>query len=432
MSETTAQRNARYQREFRQRNGDQIERQRAMARIVAGKVPQKKTLEKYGISPEEVNRSRRENGFEPVDFGMFHVTCRKDDCVQVPAEAPAPQTPEPEEVPVSSPALRNKARAGDKVTKLGDVRTRISMLEGEPKLDKNGEVVRKNGVIQNIEGSTVKQMRDKIDLIARTIGCAGASDDLVECLKDTDKAIAKMRERWPKDVSFKTAVGNIVSIAKYIPGFRQALGAAPLKKYRDLMLGAIKTSTDEATARTETKSVVPIKSIRAKAKEVAKKFGEASLEAIATNLQSNLVGLRDNLSGVSIAKSARDAKSRGLVNYYVPRTKSLVITKFKTSKDHEPYRFTLNESIAKAIAKSLKENPREYLIAKTGVGKMVKKAFEKVGFDGVGVNEVRHSQITDLLKKNPSEANVKRVAEQFKHSPMMTLRYYRGEDPNDG
>ena len=91
----------------------------------------------------------------------------------------------------------------------------------------------------------------------------------------------------------------------------------------------------------------------------------------------------------------------------------------------------MNESVAKAINRSLKEKPREYLIAKTGVGRMVKKAFDKVGLPGIGVNEIRHSQITELVKKNPGEANVKRVAAQFKHSPIMTLRYFRGEAPSD-
>ena len=307
MTETRAERNARYQREFRSRNGGALERQRAMVRIVAGKVPRKGTLEKYGISPEEVNRVRRENGFEPVDYGMFHVTCRKDDCVQVPVEPP-----EPEEVPMPSPALRNKGRAsGGKEMKLADILGKISELKGEPKLDKNGEVMRKGNVIQKIEDGTVKQMRDKFGLISRTIGCAGEEDDIISCLRDTKTAIGKMRGRWPRDVSFKTAVGNIVSVAKYVPGFREGLGKAPLKVYRDLMLGAIQSSTEEAIARTESKTVPPIKAIRAKVKDVAKKYGDASLEAIATNLQANLIGLRDNLSGVIVATSARDARARG-------------------------------------------------------------------------------------------------------------------------
>jgi len=62
----------------------------------------------------------------------------------------------------------------------------------------------------------------------------------------------------------------------------------------------------------------------------------------------------------------------------------------------------------------------------------VKEAFASVGLKGVGVNEIRHSQITDLIKGNPSEANVKRVSLMMKHSPTMTLRYYRGKTiPDD-
>ena len=196
-------------------------------------------------------------------------------------------------------------------------------------------------------------------------------------------------------------------------------------------MNAIRSSEEEAVARTETKTVTPLKKIHKAVKDVAKKFGETSKEAIATALQAKLDGLRDNISGVAIVKSPRDAEFQGIRNFYVPRTKRLYISKFKTSQDYPPYDFTLNGPIASAIAKSLKENPREYLVAQKDVGRFVKTVFEKVGLPGVGVNEIRHSQITDLLKNKQGEAHVNRVARMFKHSPTMTLRYVRGEDPDD-
>ena len=430
--QTPAQRNARYQREYRARNAATYGLQRAMARITEGKVPQRATMERYGITPEQVNRVRTENGMETVDFGLFPVTCRKPECVQVKPNAADRKAPEPEAVPAPSTALlRKRKRSSAKGMKLDEIVGKISALKGETKLDKTGQPVRKAGVVQKIEDSTVKQMRDKFGLIARTIGCATEDDDIVACLRDTDKAVAKMRDRWPKDVSFKTAAGNIVSLSKYIPGFGEALGAAPLKVYRDLMMGNIKSSTEEAVARTETRTVTPIGKIRTAVRAVANKYGKTSPEAIATNLQTNLDGLRDNISGVAIVKTPRDAEFRDIKNYYVPSTKRLYVSKFKTSKEFPPYDFTLNDTIANTIAKSLKDNPREYLVAKTGVGRLVKKAFEEVGLPGVGVNEIRHSQITDLLKKKQGEAHVNHVARLFKHSPTMTLRYVRGENPND-
>ena len=113
MSETQAQRNARHQREFRARNAEGIARQRAMKRIAGGQTPRMETLAKYGIDPEDVNKIRRENGMEPIDFSLLPVTCRKPEkCVQVPREAPEIKAPDAKDVPRPSERLISSKKGG--------------------------------------------------------------------------------------------------------------------------------------------------------------------------------------------------------------------------------------------------------------------------------------------------------------------------------
>ena len=198
-AETPTQRNARYQREYRARNAATYGLQRAMARITEGKVPQRATMERYGITPEQVNRVRTENGMETVDFGLFPVTCRKPECVQVKPNAADRKAPEPEDVPAPSTALlRKRKRSSSKGMKLDEIVSKVAKIIGRDKVNKYGKVIKKGGVVQKIQDNTVTQMSQNFDLIARTIGCAGKGDDIVACLRDTDKAVPKMRAQVAK------------------------------------------------------------------------------------------------------------------------------------------------------------------------------------------------------------------------------------------
>ena len=106
----------------------------------------------------------------------------------------------------------------------------------------------------------------------------------------------------------------------------------------------------------------------------------------------------------------------------------LVIADYKTSTIHNrPYEFKLTEGLAGIIRRSLAEKPREFLLGKGSAGRIVKRAFEAVGLPSIGVNPIRHSLITDLLRTSGAgAANIRRVAHMFRHSPEMTTRYVRG------
>ncbi len=76
--------------------------------------------------------------------------------------------------------------------------------------------------------------------------------------------------------------------------------------------------------------------------------------------------------------------------------------------------------------------PRRYLLGKATVSRLIKRAFEAVDMPTVsGVTAIRHSRITHEIKKNPSPANMRKVAEKFKHDHTTSMNYFRRTAPAD-
>ena len=199
------------------------------------------------------------------------------------------------------------------------------------------------------------------------------------------------------------------------------------------MLEAIKGAEAKAIAQTDTATVTPIEVIRGKIPEIAKKFGQNSLEHIAARLQAvELVGIRDDLTELRFVKSQKEADSLGVQNYIALPTRKVVIARYKTWQSFdEPYKFTLTKKTVDLIKGSLRRTkPREFLFGKKRAGQIVQDAFKAVGLKGIGVNTIRHSLITNFLKPEnggPGAANVNRIANRFRHSGQLTLRYVAGE-----
>lgn len=313
---------------------------------------------------------------------------------------------------------------------LATLLNRIEGMRTAIKLNKSNQPVATG---ETLSSSTVRQYRDGMRLIAETTGC-DSSPDFIACLRDTATVYRKLRNRYSKDASIKKSFGVITSVAKYIPEFKAALGDSAHAFYRGEMILNIKSAEAAATAATETQSVIPINTIRAKLADIEQRFGAVSNKHLEALLQVELIGIRDDLGDISVVANQKEAASLGAANYYIPRTRTLVIRKYKTSNvpGYKPYRFVLPVRTGKLVAESLKRAPRGKLFPAL-VGRRVAKTFQDAGLDGVTVNTIRHSRITDLLNAagGPSEANVTRVAEAHKHSKAMTLRYYRGGPPAD-
>ena len=90
----------------------------------------------------------------------------------------------------------------------------IAGLRGSVQLTPSGRpAVDKNGRQKILSDSTVRQMRSVMRLLADVTGCS-EQQDFLACLRNTGDATRRLRERYPRDVSFKTKLGTIVSAAK--------------------------------------------------------------------------------------------------------------------------------------------------------------------------------------------------------------------------
>eukprot|EP00873_Tetraselmis_striata_P001697 jgi/Tetstr1/421961/TSEL_012860.t1 len=259
-------------------------------------------------------------------------------------------------------------------------------------IGRNGKPAKKpDGSPKIISDSSVDQYKRGVRAIAEIAAC-GAREDFGKCLRDHEAVIGKVRDRYPKENSFKTIIGSIVSTAKYIKPFRDTLGQEAHDAYHEAMVGSIVKAETHAIIDTETQTVEPLDEIKKGLDEIGNKFGKQSDRYLEAKLQ-------------------------------------LVIAEFKTAKSYPPYEFKLSRENADLVADSLERKPRKKLFP-ARVGRRVAAAFEDVGLD-VGVNAIRHSWITTLIGSNPSEANVRRVAAKFKHKPVMSLRYFRGAPPSE-
>eukprot|EP00873_Tetraselmis_striata_P027956 jgi/Tetstr1/448220/TSEL_035508.t1 len=395
---------AQYQRDRRSQPGvrDTESRRRALDRIAADHVPRAATLAKWGISAEDVNRIRAQKDLPPLDFGN-----------------------EPPEAQVHLP----EPRSGSGSQTVQDILAKVDAIRGKQMIGRNGKPAKKpDGSPKNISDSSVDQYKRGVRAIAEIAACE-AREDFGKCLRDHEAVIGKVRDRYPKENSFKTIIGSIVSTAKYIKPFRDTLGQEAHDAYHEAMVGSIVKAETQAIIDTETQTVEPLDEIKKGLDEIGNKFGKQSDRYLEAKLQVDLAGIRDDLSSVAIVQSERTAQQKGIKNFYVPQTRKLVIAEFKTAKSYPPYEFKLSAENADLVADSLKRKPRKNLFP-ARVGRRVAAAFEDVGLD-VGVNTIRHSWITTLIGSNPSEANVRRVAAKFKHKPVMSLRYFRGAPPSE-
>ena len=216
----------------------------------------------------------------------------------------------------------------------------------------------------------------------------------------------------------------VVSAGKYFPEFRAELGPS-FDEFRQANVEGIVRATKYAIDKTATARVIPFQTLEGLLSDAKKKFGETSFTYVLALLQLKLIALRGELGSVRVVDSGKPS-IEDAPNYYRRDKGKLVIRKFKTSQHFKPYRFLLTPDLKAVVEKSLEKRRRDYLIGmrpknSSQVGQMLKNAI------GVKVNHVRHSMITMLLTNDHTEANARKIAQKFKHSWTMTMRYFNHE-----
>ena len=480
---------------FYSAHGSDVQKRRVIRRMEAGKKIKKATLEKYGIEVPEtkqcVKAIRGRRVVYPAD--MYYV--RMGDPPPVPVPAPAPSGEDDDEpAPVitidESGDTGGEAHVQD-LLEGGDATRATAQLSIQPEPLPTGSIITYdylNNYLRNairggakecstiprqkpdgslvkdtqgqvcyLKNQTLKSLQRNLTTLVDVIGCSN-TEDIVACFRQFRMNMEKLQKEFTDPCKLTRMIGVVLSLRKYIPEFRRQIGAEIIEKYGEKMEGALDACRIKDEGRTSDPSLaVPaFPRIQAVIPKVKAKWGEDSMEYLASYLQVKLEGLRMDLGLIRVVESEAEAKNGGHSNYYV-RSKDLkqqriVISKFKTSKDYKPYNFILPESVAKTIENTFgKEQThpplkdRKWLIsrldgkayAQGSYGGLITKAFKQTDHDlgNVTVYDIRHSMETNMLKTETSnnigvldiQTLKNKIADKFKHTPAMALGYPRAE-----
>lgn len=361
-------------------------------RVFRGVLPKPEALESLGLSWDDVNEMRRLAELPPV--------------------------PDP-----GKGRSSGRIRA-DRPFTMEQLATAALEAIGSPLLTVSGEVKRApSGKERTLSAGTVNCW---LAAIRRTLRALDGQDDVGAALRDHARVLAHFKATSHTPASLSTRVHYISALSKYVPELGRQLGDA-LGAYRAAAAEARKAEREVDVERTDDPehAVRAFPEIAAAVPRIADKFGRHSFEHLAALLHTEVVGLRDDLKGLPWYHAESDVPD-GTPNYYVADSGHLRIAEFKTATFFPPYDLILRPATRQLLRESLAMRPRRYLLGKATVSRLIKRGFEGVGLPTVtGVTAIRHSRITHEIRKNPSPANVRKVAERHKHSHEMSMSYFR-------
>jgi hypothetical protein len=390
------------QRRYYEGNKHNIQKYRFLRRAAEGAITKlrRAVLEKYGVTQEEVNAIREDNGLPPLPVAVTYT----------PNPNPKPK-PRPVEVEKPLPADVEKT-----------VVEKILALEGTPQLDTDRKAKRNKKLLTK---GTVKNYATAFSSFVAPL----LSESLNGNPMKAGDIIKHIEDEYSNVNTRKNKLNAIVALAKYIPEIRGAMGPV-LDELRDRMGDYIEQAKKEAVEKSGNETVEDMQSIRKRVEdEVKKNFGELSREYIAARLQTRLVGLRGELGTVQVFKNKRGGRFDKAKNAYNRATGKLKIENFKTKQDFDPYLFTLSNAQRELLERWFDKHP-EYThlfgTDPTPIGPILKRALN------LSVMPIRHSMVShELNKGDPSREHIEKVAKMFRHSPEMTTTYFRGSPPED-
>lgn len=241
--------------------------------------------------------------------------------------------------------------------------------------------------------------------------------------RDIFQVFAWFRDAGNKMNIVAQRVSAYRSFGKYSPDFKRYVGENALNKAGEFLSSISESIEEDAVDRTEDKGFTEpsAEELRRGADLIERFYGRGSRSHLAAVLHLECIGVRDDLQSVIIVN--QDEGQEG--NYYAIATGDLWIQEHKTAAQHGPYHFRLSKAIREMIEASLDDQPRAHLLWGSPLSPVLKKAYAQVGIKITGTNSFRHAFITEMIKNNPSAKNVARVAKIFKHSPDMTMKYFR-------
>jgi hypothetical protein len=428
MPRTAAQRRAQRlaSARFYETNKDIVNRRRFLNRVAKGKTTRigRYVLRQYGLTMEQINEVRRCNGLDPLP-GPEDIRLPGCDAMLPATPPPSPNGAEPEPEPESgSCSMQVDDGPGPRATpvpgallKMSEILPKIKALAGQPSRDKHGNLVPG----KTLADRTAALYASGFERLAKLLDCD--MDNLAACLNDAQKVADVIEREFSNPSTRKTYFNYLVAPTKYIPELKEAIGTQ-LAAIQQRMQLHIRAAEARAEGAVETAPVPALDSIKARVPAVKQRFGAESGEYLAALLQTSLKGLRGELGSVRVVRTERAGQR--YKNFFVRPTGKLVIKDFKTKNSFPPYNFSLPAGLREEIEVSLRASPRSYLIKATKMSGSEYGALLKAAL-GAGVNDVRHSMVSHLLRQ-PEYASPRareELANAFKHSTAMQARYWR-------
>lgn len=437
---------------YYERNRDKVALERFLRYQLAdaSRVPRLETLERHGLTPEDFNCMREEAGHARINFrSRFRLRSRSDwagyeRCLrgeERPADeeagAPPSEGGDGAALPPEQPEL--EAWPFEALEEM------IRAIEGTPRLRADGSLVANKMVTR----ATVRQIVSNLKRVVRAAGCTVATADMAECLRDPRlvregvEADVASRRSSNKSTIRKTLYSSVVSALKYVPSFARAVGEERVREYQALLEGEMQTAASEQRRATEdpARAVRPIAEVKRLVDRVREAFGADSIQFAAAWLQANVPGFRDDLGDVLVVPTFEEGRRRKLKKFYARRDRRLFVSEFKTDRKQEPYDVRLDDrqaEMVERIADVAVRRRRGFLAGRGNKSGQIARAFETVAGPGprVTINSIRHAQVIEALRMPDgsvvSEQRRFEVAQRFKHSIEMVLKYVRvlrGEAP---
>ena len=259
--EQIASRNAAAKKSYHLNHHANLKR-RFMQRVASGKTTRigKASMDKFGMTMEEVNDIRRCNGLGDLRSPLEPPPpCRLpagDNGANTARASDPAQAPDSGNNNEAGPSGHASSQAQDAPDVAVDyVLKRIWDAVGAQQLDKDLQLQFRHGKPLTLRRGTVKSYHDKVRQLYKDLGCKkGAAD----CLKDTPKFLRYVLDKYKNKNSTKSYICAVYSFGKYIPEFRAALGPAFKVIYEAMMAESFQSNL-ETIARTGTARVVPFK-----------------------------------------------------------------------------------------------------------------------------------------------------------------------------
>lgn len=294
-----------------------------------------------------------------------------------------------------------------------------------------------------IESSDLSQVtkRNYRTKVRQLVGLTGKSLQWV--LKHPNETFCELAKggRRSEATTRRTYASIVLGVFKYNPtqqkkhpeAFRR--WSAAFKEADDTVREKYDTL---APSERQTEAFVPWERILQIRDEIPDEEKNSSQDYLVMAVYTMIPPVRSDLGDVRIWRSPANVDADKHANYLLIAEETddmtLVLTEFKTSKTRKPYSRQLPPQLCKAIADSLRDNPRKFLLVSPSTGKpfgnastfsnYVARVLKRtLGTKHASINMLRHSFVTSLDFNKMTPRQIEETAAALMHSPDMMSRY---------